>query len=69
MSALVDALLRRLRPDGAELYRLVTREVDPASYRDFEQITPGPLGAALLLFAVAVYGALAAPFRLLRRTR
>jgi hypothetical protein len=57
----------RLRPSAAELYRLVTMETDPACAERFEQLTPGPVLAALLLAAVGLYGLLAAPLRLLRR--
>jgi hypothetical protein len=66
---ILAAALRKLRPDRDELRRLVEREVDPAAYDRFEQLTPGPLLAAAGLVAIGVYGALAVPLRLLRRSR
>ena len=66
---ILAAVLRKLRPDRDELRRLVEREVDPEAYDRFEQLAPGPLLAAAGLFAVALYGALAAPLRLVRKSR
>ncbi len=64
---MIAKLAGRLRPSRDELYRLVVMETDPARAARFEQLAPGPLLAALLLGGALLYGALAAPLRLLRR--
>lgn len=67
ISHLIARTLAKLRPNGAELYRLVKMETDPACAQRFEQLTPGPVPAALGLLLIGVYGIFAAPVRLLRR--
>lgn len=67
ISHLIARTLDKLRPNGAELYRLVKMETDPAFARRFEQLTPGPVAAALVLLLIGIYGALTAPVRALRR--
>ncbi len=59
--------LARLRPNGAELVRLVTRETDPARAAEFREIARGPLAGLALLLVAGLWGLAAAPLRMLRR--
>jgi hypothetical protein len=62
-------LVAALRPDGRELVRLVRSETDPDQYASFQPITAGPVVAVAGLMLVGVLGILAAPIRLLKKSR
>lgn len=69
MRKLVAGILARLRPGEAELRELIARETDPRFAAAFRELTPGPLGAAVLLVVALAAGGILAPLRLLRPRR
>jgi hypothetical protein len=56
-----------LRPTGAEIHTLVSREMDPAHATEFEPICRGPLIGLLGLAAIGIACVVSLPIRLFRR--